>query len=84
MGIPPGQCMAIEDSPAGIQAAVQAGMTVLGVTNSHSAKELSEAHAVISSLAGLRASVDHARTPLELIVSLSSGTMSARSQMDSQ
>jgi sugar-phosphatase len=84
LGIPPGQCLGIEDSPAGIRAAVQAGMTALGVTNSHSAKELSQAHAVISSLAGLRASVDNARWPPELIVSISNTTVSAESHTDPQ
>jgi len=42
--------VAIEDSPAGIRAALDAGMTVIGVTTTHAVSELSHAAAVISSL----------------------------------
>src|SRR5438132_567117 len=53
LGIAPAECVAIEDSPAGLRAAVEAGMTALGVTNTHPASELGQADAVISSLAEL-------------------------------
>jgi len=53
LGIAPVECVAIEDSPAGLRAAVDAGMTTLGVTNTHPASELAQADAVISSLAEL-------------------------------
>ena len=53
LGIAPAECVAIEDSPAGLRAAVDAGMTALGVTNTHPASELAQADAVISSLAEL-------------------------------
>ena len=53
LGIAPAGCLVIEDSPAGLRAALDAGMTAIGVTNTHTASELSHAHAVIASLADL-------------------------------
>jgi len=51
LGLPPSACLAIEDSPAGVRAARDAGMAVLGVTNTYEASKLSEANGVIPSLA---------------------------------
>ena len=50
LAVAPGDCVAIEDSPAGIRAALDAGMTVIGVTTTHAVSELSHAAAVISKL----------------------------------
>lgn len=47
----PARCVAIEDSPAGIDSARGAGMKVLGVTNSYPAGHLSAAQRVVDSLA---------------------------------
>src|SRR5207253_5775523 len=44
-------CLAVEDSPAGARAARDAGMHVLGVTNTHHESGWRNAHAVIASLA---------------------------------
>lgn len=52
--VPPSMCLAIEDSPAGVRAARNAGMTVLAVTNTHSSTDLVQAAATIPSLASLR------------------------------
>jgi beta-phosphoglucomutase len=46
----PQQCVAIEDTPAGIQAARTAGIRVVGVTNSFPAEQLTAAHLVVTSL----------------------------------
>lgn len=46
----PAECLVIEDSVSGVQAALAAGMKCLAVTNSYSAKELSRAHLVKESL----------------------------------
>jgi beta-phosphoglucomutase len=46
-------CIAIEDTRAGIQSAKSAGLPVIAVTNSFSAPELSEADKVIESLSEL-------------------------------
>jgi beta-phosphoglucomutase len=45
-----GECVVIEDSKEGIHGARRAGMKCLAVTNSHPAKLLHEAHAVVDSL----------------------------------
>jgi sugar-phosphatase len=58
LGFPPGECVAIEDSPAGLRAARDAGMFAVGVTNTHSASELDGAHVVIASLRELEVLLD--------------------------
>ncbi len=45
------QCVVVEDSPAGIEAAKSAGMKVLAVTNSYPAEALQAADRVVDSLA---------------------------------
>ena len=45
MGIPPKNCAVIEDAPAGITAAVAAGMLAIGVTTTNPAEKLREAGA---------------------------------------
>ena len=49
-GRPPSECVAIEDSRWGIEAANAAGMTCVGITNTYPAPELTAADRVISSL----------------------------------
>ena len=48
--ISPPECLVIEDSQAGVQAALSAGMRCLAVTNTYSAKDLAAAHRVVGSL----------------------------------
>jgi beta-phosphoglucomutase len=50
----PRNCLAVEDTPAGIEAAKGAGLAVLAVTNSHPAEELSGADFITDSLANVR------------------------------
>jgi len=51
--ITPSATVAIEDTPAGISSAKGAGLRVLSVSNSYSAKDLAAADMVVASLAGL-------------------------------
>ncbi len=51
IGIPPHNCVVIEDAPNGIQAAHAAGCKCIAVTNSASAEKLSQADLIVSSLA---------------------------------
>jgi len=48
--ISPHECLVIEDSTSGIQAAHSAGMKCLAITNSYTAEKLSEAELIIESL----------------------------------
>lgn len=46
--VPSAECCVIEDSAAGVEAAVAAGMTVIGITNSIPRDKLHRAHHVVS------------------------------------
>jgi HAD superfamily hydrolase (TIGR01509 family) len=50
----PWKCLAVEDTPAGVQAAKRAGLSVLAITSSYVAEELSGADIVTDSLANVR------------------------------
>jgi beta-phosphoglucomutase len=53
-GLAPGECVAFEDSVAGIASARGAGMRVVGVANSYPPVKLQSAHRVVETLEGLR------------------------------
>jgi mannitol-1-/sugar-/sorbitol-6-phosphatase len=53
LGVPPAECIAIEDSPAGVTAAKRSGMTVLAVTTTHSAAAVEHADLVCPTLQGV-------------------------------
>lgn len=61
VAISPQECLVIEDSLHGVEAASLAGMPVLAVTNSYSKDQLSKANLVVESLDGL--SLDDLRAP---------------------
>jgi beta-phosphoglucomutase family hydrolase len=50
LGVFPGDCVVVEDSPLGVKAAKTAGMKCLAITNTHSRQELAEADRVVDSL----------------------------------
>lgn len=52
VAIRPDECLVIEDSIAGVEAARAAGMRIAAVTNSYTAEELSVADAIVTTLAG--------------------------------
>jgi sugar-phosphatase len=59
LDVPPQACLAVEDSPAGVQAAVDAGFFVVAVTSTHPASSLINADAVVGSLSEIRLTLDH-------------------------
>ena len=54
LGLHPRQCVAIEDTPGGIQAAKAAGMICVGVTHSCPRESLAEADVVVDDLSTVR------------------------------
>jgi len=50
LGVAPGDCLVVEDAPAGLEAAVCAGMDRIGITTSHPADDLHAASVVVDSL----------------------------------
>ena len=50
LGVPPGACLAIEDTRDGIRAARAAGMVCVGVAHTHATAELAEADVVVETL----------------------------------
>jgi sugar-phosphatase len=50
LGVDPGDCVVVEDAPAGITAAKAAGMTVIAVTSTYGADALGEADVVAGSM----------------------------------
>jgi HAD superfamily hydrolase (TIGR01509 family) len=48
LGVPPQQCVVIEDSKPGVAAGLAAGMTVVAITNTHPARELAAATHVVA------------------------------------
>ena len=50
LGLPPAQCVAVEDAVTGVESAKASGMAVIAVTNSFSAEDLAEADLVVDSL----------------------------------
>lgn len=53
IGVPPGLCVAFEDSYPGLQSALAAGMKVVGLTTTHTRRELGRAHLVVRDFEGL-------------------------------
>lgn len=52
-GLDPAECVALEDSVAGLMSALGAGMKVIGVAHTYPAARLRSAHRVVESLAAL-------------------------------
>lgn len=50
LDIPPEQCVVVEDSPSGVQAALNAGIECIAITNTHTREELRDATRVVDRL----------------------------------
>jgi len=51
--MPADRCIVIEDSLAGVQAGLNAGMKVIGITTTHTAEELNHTHLILDDFRGL-------------------------------
>ena len=51
MGLAPGECLVIEDAPAGIQSARSGGMRVIGMASTYHPEKLADADAVVRGFA---------------------------------
>jgi sugar-phosphatase len=54
LGVPPADCLALEDSPVGIEAARAAGVPVIAVRTTHTDAALTGADAIVDDLTALR------------------------------
>ena len=54
-GVPPRDCIVVEDAPAGVLAGKAAGMRVVAVTTTHSREVLLAADRIVTSLADVKA-----------------------------
>jgi mannitol-1-/sugar-/sorbitol-6-phosphatase len=55
LGVDPAHSVVLEDAPAGVEAGVAAGMTVIGVLTTNPASALRDAHSRVPNLAALLA-----------------------------
>lgn len=58
LGFPPGDCIVIEDTPAGIESAHAAGMRAIAVAGTYPREELTTADAIVEHLTDLSATHD--------------------------
>jgi sugar-phosphatase len=72
LGIDALQGLVVEDAPAGIRAAHAAGMKVIGLASTYKPEELSQADAIISTLADLKVRVNGRQIQITIATSASS------------
>lgn len=58
LGLPPAECLVIEDAPSGVGAGLAAGCRVLGVLGTHSAEDLKAAMWIVPSLEAVKIDAD--------------------------
>jgi mannitol-1-/sugar-/sorbitol-6-phosphatase len=68
LGMKPGDCLVVEDAPAGIRSTHAAGMKVIGLTSTYPASQLGEADAVVEKLSRIHVARDGAQQLMIRIV----------------
>ena len=66
LGRPPGDCIVIEDSPAGIEAARAAGMRAVAIASTHDVEALAAADVIVPSIAALSIATSNGDDALEI------------------
>jgi sugar-phosphatase len=66
LGMPPSECLVIEDAPVGIQSGHAGGMKVIGIASTYPAAELSDADAVAEELRQIRVRVQDGKLLVDL------------------
>jgi sugar-phosphatase len=66
LGFPPADCVVFEDTPAGIRSGHAAGMKVIALQTTYPAHELTEAEAIVKSLAEVQAIIREEKIALDL------------------
>lgn len=61
LGLPPAECLVVEDAPSGVQAARAAGMRVIAVAHGYPPSALRQADAVVPDLPSLRVNAENGR-----------------------
>jgi sugar-phosphatase len=67
LGMNPGECLVIEDAPAGIRSAHAGGMKAIALTSTYPASALGEADAIVQRLAQIQVRLDR-KTKLAVMV----------------
>jgi mannitol-1-/sugar-/sorbitol-6-phosphatase len=68
LGVRAAECLVVEDAPAGVQAGLSAGATVLGLTTTHGAEALAGAHLIVPDLRAVRATATASRMAVTIDV----------------
>lgn len=63
LGVAPENCIVFEDAPAGIEAALAAGMGVIALTTSHKPEMLQRASRIIENLSGVEVTINEQSLP---------------------
>ena len=66
LGFPSADCVVFEDSPAGIASSRSAGMKVIALQTTYPADQLQAAHAIVSNLADVKATLRDGNITLQL------------------
>jgi sugar-phosphatase len=68
LGIAASECVVVEDAPAGIQSALNAGMQVIAIATTHSTTDLTNANIIARHIIDVQISKDNSQSENGLII----------------